>query len=232
MVKYFLIFVLAFVLTTDNVQALSNRVRSGRGRLLARQQVASNPTPYPSAAELKPEVPFEETAAAALPNTQEPDLTYGAPDVTYGAPDPVYGPPQSDEEPALQEEQLPSENPPEEFAPQADVEEFSLVEINSGSFSRLSKVPERRQNRRKQLNSARLRVAKIQQQRQPQRQQKPIAVRSKRLTGIPLSSSLVSAPVSVASIPTTVVSQPLQVPQYFVLNQPFSTAYTAQYLAW
>ncbi|XP_017841304.1 uncharacterized protein LOC108599035 [Drosophila busckii] len=62
-----------------------------RSRTFARQEVApadaeAAVTPYPSADELKPEVPFDE-AAAAEPT---PDAVYGPPEFM---PDEVYGPP-------------------------------------------------------------------------------------------------------------------------------------------
>lgn len=70
---------------------------------LQKQEVA----PYPSAEELKPEVPFEE----------------GVPDETYGPPDQTYGPPPTD---AV--EQLPSDQDPQDFTPDPDAEEVQPVE--------------------------------------------------------------------------------------------------------
>ncbi|XP_013104093.1 fibrous sheath CABYR-binding protein [Stomoxys calcitrans] len=54
-----------------------------RNRFLARQEVAEEPaavTPYPSADELKPEVPFEEAAAADEQPANQPDEVYGPPE--------------------------------------------------------------------------------------------------------------------------------------------------------
>ncbi|KPU73252.1 uncharacterized protein Dana_GF27232 [Drosophila ananassae] len=70
---------------------------------LQKQEVA----PYPSAEELKPEIPFEE----------------GVPDETYGPPDQTYGPPPTD---AV--EQLPSDEDPQDFTPDPDAEEVQPVE--------------------------------------------------------------------------------------------------------
>ncbi|XP_016967591.1 uncharacterized protein LOC108036118 [Drosophila biarmipes] len=72
----------------------------------AKQQAAA-PAPYPSAEELKPEVPFEE----------------GVPDQTYGPPDLTYGPPPTD---AV--EQLPSDEAPQDFTPDPDAEEVQPIE--------------------------------------------------------------------------------------------------------
>ncbi|XP_016999386.1 uncharacterized protein [Drosophila takahashii] len=81
-------------------QRYSQRLSRGRSRYSARQELApadgGDPdavTPYPSADELKPEVPFDEAAApsAAEPT---PDAVYGPPDAApNNAPDEVYGPP-------------------------------------------------------------------------------------------------------------------------------------------
>ncbi|KAH8350469.1 hypothetical protein KR067_002712 [Drosophila pandora] len=70
---------------------------------LQKQEVA----PYPSAEELKPEIPFEE----------------GVPNETYGPPDLTYGPPPTD---AV--EQLPSDQDPQSFTPDPDAEEVQPVE--------------------------------------------------------------------------------------------------------
>ncbi|KAH8315714.1 hypothetical protein KR059_010890 [Drosophila kikkawai] len=82
-------------------QRYSQRLSRGRSRYSARQEVAPAPadggdvdavTPYPSADELKPEVPFDEAAPSAADPT--PDAVYGPPDAAPNAvPDEVYGPP-------------------------------------------------------------------------------------------------------------------------------------------
>ncbi|XP_075160484.1 uncharacterized protein LOC142233443 [Haematobia irritans] len=54
-----------------------------RNRFLARQEVAEEPaavTPYPSADELKPEVPFDEAVAAEEQTPNQPDEVYGPPE--------------------------------------------------------------------------------------------------------------------------------------------------------
>ncbi|XP_017068579.1 uncharacterized protein LOC108106172 [Drosophila eugracilis] len=70
---------------------------------LEKQQAA----PYPSADELKPEVPFEEG---------EPDQTYGPPDLTYGPP------------PTDAVEQLPSDEQAQDFTPDSDAEEVQPIQ--------------------------------------------------------------------------------------------------------
>lgn len=79
-----------------------------RNRKLARQEAEEPVTPYPSADELKPEVPFEESFPADVPAAEDevvpagtdpiPDEVYGPPEVAilYNTPDEVYGPPEFD----------------------------------------------------------------------------------------------------------------------------------------
>lgn len=79
-----------------------------RNRKLARQEVDVPVTPYPTADELKPEVPFDEAVPTdAFPVDEEvapeasepiPDEVYGPPEigVFYNTPDEVYGPPELD----------------------------------------------------------------------------------------------------------------------------------------
>ncbi|EDW52136.1 GM12983 [Drosophila sechellia] len=74
---------------------------------LAKQLQKQQAAPYPSADELKPEVPFEE----------------GVPDQTYGPPDLTYGPPPTD---AV--EQLPSDEEPQDFTPDPDAEEVQPIQ--------------------------------------------------------------------------------------------------------
>ncbi|KAM7358674.1 uncharacterized protein ACRADG_003562 [Cochliomyia hominivorax] len=108
------------VLAAFNCEAQRQRVRPGRlqrNRQLARQEVEEPITPYPSADELKPEIPFEEVPVAAdepvvveegkevvptdetaegAANEPIPDEVYGPPEesVLYNNPDEVYGPPE------------------------------------------------------------------------------------------------------------------------------------------
>ncbi|KAH8259017.1 hypothetical protein KR038_007372 [Drosophila bunnanda] len=87
----------------------------------ARQQAAA---PYPSAEELKPEVPFEE----------------GVPDQTYGPPDLTYGPPPTD---AV--EQLPSDEEPQDFTPDPDAEEVQPIQqATLARLTNLSRLPSAR----------------------------------------------------------------------------------------
>lgn len=87
----------------------AQRQRSRPGnRRLARQEVEVPVTPYPSADELKPEVPFEESVPAdeatvvdeVVPEASEPipDEVFINPEVAivYNAVDEVYGPPEID----------------------------------------------------------------------------------------------------------------------------------------
>nr|XP_016945633.1 uncharacterized protein LOC108021429 [Drosophila suzukii] len=87
---------------------------------LAKQLQKQQAAPYPSAEELKPEVPFEE----------------GVPDQTYGPPDLTYGPPPTD---AV--EQLPSAEEPQDFTPDPDAEEVQPIEQ---APARLTKQTRRR----------------------------------------------------------------------------------------
>ncbi|BFF93315.1 uncharacterized protein DMAD_11189 [Drosophila madeirensis] len=90
------------------------------GKRLAKQQAAA---PYPSAEELKPEIPFEE----------------GVPDQTYGPPDLTYGPPPTD-----QVEQLPSADEPQDFTPDPDAEEVQPVDQAPARLSKkLRRLPQR-----------------------------------------------------------------------------------------
>lgn len=113
----FALVLLLVVLAVFSCEAQRQRVRSGRlqrNRQLARQEVEEPITPYPSADELKPEIPFEEAAPADEPavvdeevlpvdegsegaaNEPVPDEVYGPPEesVLYNTPDEVYGPPE------------------------------------------------------------------------------------------------------------------------------------------
>ncbi|XP_037710594.1 uncharacterized protein LOC119547694 [Drosophila subpulchrella] len=92
-------FLLVLILALGSISAQPAR----SAKRLQKQQAA----PYPSAEELKPEVPFEE----------------GVPDQTYGPPDLTYGPPPTD---AV--EQLPSAEEPQDFTPDPDAEEVQPIE--------------------------------------------------------------------------------------------------------
>ncbi|KAH8334149.1 uncharacterized protein [Drosophila kikkawai] len=101
---------LVLILALGMIEALPAR--------LSRQQDAA---PYPSAEELKPEVPFEE----------------GVPDQTYGPPDLTYGPPPTD---AV--EQLPSDEEPQDFTPDPDAEEVQPVqEAQLARLTNINRLP-------------------------------------------------------------------------------------------
>ncbi|XP_037939045.1 uncharacterized protein LOC119672141 [Teleopsis dalmanni] len=104
-------------------RARSSRITRPRTRYLARQEAAADAaavTPYPSADELKPDVPFDE--AAAPPAVQTPDEVYGPPETTYNAPDEVYGPPE------VSDNGLPAADPAaEDFPAPLDPQQARLV---------------------------------------------------------------------------------------------------------
>ena len=95
-------FVVAFAQAASQRKRVSSRlVTRQRTRVLARQELDADAavTPYPSADELKPEVPFNEIpdVAAEFPGDveQQPDEVYGPPEQTDDhIPDEVYGPPE------------------------------------------------------------------------------------------------------------------------------------------
>ncbi|KAH8249756.1 hypothetical protein KR032_012072 [Drosophila birchii] len=104
---------LALILVLGMIEALPAKS--------SRQQAAA---PYPSAEELKPEVPFEE----------------GVLDQTYGPPDLTYGPPPTD---AV--EQLPSDEEPQDFTPDPDAEEVQPVQQDSlARLTNLGRLPSAR----------------------------------------------------------------------------------------
>lgn len=116
---FVLLLVILAVLSCDGQKQRGRSARLLRNRKLARQEVAEEPiTPYPSADELKPEIPFDETVSADEPAVVEeeeeekvistdeiaegaanepiPDEVYGPPEVSilYNTPDEIYGPPE------------------------------------------------------------------------------------------------------------------------------------------
>ena len=121
MAKFQFVFVLfVVILTIYTCSGQKQRARPARllrNRHLARQEVEEEPiTPYPSADELKPVIPFDETVSADEPAIVEedekvipvdeiaegtasepiPDEVYGPPEesILYNTPDEVYGPPE------------------------------------------------------------------------------------------------------------------------------------------
>lgn len=121
-----IIFVALFVVAMCSAEAprsRTSRYQAKRNRFLARQE-AEEPaavTPYPSADELKPEVPFDE-AAAAEEQPNQPDEVYGPPEeeapvdtddiATTADETPVAAEdeaaPAAEEEPAVAEEEEPT----------------------------------------------------------------------------------------------------------------------------
>lgn len=136
-------------LSPRKLQPLRQRSKTFQKRVSARQEAV---TPYPTADELKPEVPFEEG---------------NQPDEVYGPPDETYGPPELDQTPA---DQLPSEEAPEEFSPNPDAEEFQpALEGEEEQPSRLTtsrksnkkRIASRLVQKKKSPKSQRLVVAPI-----------------------------------------------------------------------
>ncbi|XP_073842465.1 uncharacterized protein [Musca autumnalis] len=102
MAKFMQILFVAF-LAFALVAAEPKRFQARRNRFLARQEVAEEAvTPYPSADELKPEVPFNEAEA---PVEEVPVEETPVEEETPNQPDEVYGPPETDEVvPVVEEE--------------------------------------------------------------------------------------------------------------------------------
>lgn len=98
----------------------TSRFQAKRNRFLARQE-AEEPavvTPYPSADELKPEVPFDE-AAAAEEQPNQPDEVYGPPEEeTPVETDDIAT--AADEEPAVDEEEAAPAVEEESAAPEQE----------------------------------------------------------------------------------------------------------------
>ncbi|XP_073842467.1 uncharacterized protein [Musca autumnalis] len=123
------------------------RFQAKRTRFLARQEVAAEPdvvTPYPSADELKPEVPFEEAAASMPEEEQVPNQ-----------PDEVYGPPEQDV-PVATDDVAPVEGEVEAEAPMAEEEEVVAPATEEEVPARLTA---RRGARKSAVRPAKLRKA-------------------------------------------------------------------------
>ncbi|XP_073841612.1 uncharacterized protein [Musca autumnalis] len=111
MAKFMQILFVAF-LAVALVAAEPKRHQGRRNRFLARQEVEEPITPYPSADELKPEVPFDESVAAEgqIPFTSvaaEGETTVFTEEETPFIPDEVYGPPEEEEFPVTQQDFAP-----------------------------------------------------------------------------------------------------------------------------
>ncbi|XP_061390769.1 uncharacterized protein LOC133326111 [Musca vetustissima] len=132
MPKFMQILFVAF-LALALVAAEPKRFQGRRNRFLARQEVEEPVTPYPTADELKPEVPFDEAVAAEGQTTFTPVAAEGETPFTPVAaegetpftpvaaegetpytPDEVYGPPEEEEavvdtQEVVEEEYVPTE---------------------------------------------------------------------------------------------------------------------------
>ncbi|XP_054736182.1 translation initiation factor IF-2-like [Anastrepha obliqua] len=115
------------------------RYQRPRTRYLARQEEADAVpeapavTPYPSADELKPAVPFDEGS----PATNIPDEVYGPPEANQ--PDEIYGPPEVDanELPADAPVEAPAADPAaEDFPAPLDEQQARLVAVRRAAALR------------------------------------------------------------------------------------------------
>ncbi|XP_061390767.1 uncharacterized protein LOC133326109 [Musca vetustissima] len=159
MAKFMQILFVAF-LAIALVAAEPKRFQGRRNRFLARQEVEEPVTPYPTADELKPEVPFDEAVAAEGQNRFTPVTATGEIPFTSVAaegettftsvaadgelpytPDEVYGPPE--------EEDFPVETPV--------VEENAVVSEEEIASARLT-------TRRNGVRKAAVRPAKLRKQ--------------------------------------------------------------------
>ncbi|XP_005177257.1 titin-like [Musca domestica] len=115
MAKFMQILFVAFLaIALVSAEAPRRRFQGRRNRFLARQEVAEEAvTPYPSADELKPEVPFNEAEAPEQ--------------ITPNQPDEVYGPPEQDL-PAETEDVVPTAEEEEEAVAVAEEEEAIAAE--------------------------------------------------------------------------------------------------------
>lgn len=156
MAKFMQILCIAFlaVALCSAEPARNSRFQGRRNRFLARQEVEAEPeavTPYPSADELKPEVPFDEAIA---PEEQTPNQ-----------PDEVYGPPEQDI-PAETDDVVPVE---EEVVATEEEEAIAEEEAAVAEEEALARLIARRGAFRRSARPAKLRKAapaRLQLQRQ------------------------------------------------------------------
>ncbi|XP_061390792.1 small ribosomal subunit protein bS16-like [Musca vetustissima] len=136
MAKFMQILFVAF-LAIALVSAEPKRFQ-GKRRFLARQEVAEEAvTPYPSADELKPEVPFNEAEAAEEQTPNQPDEVYGPPeqDVPVETDDVV---PTEDEEAVAVAEEEEAVAAEEAAAEEAAAEEAAVEEEEAVESARLT----------------------------------------------------------------------------------------------
>ncbi|KAM7357086.1 uncharacterized protein ACRADG_002582 [Cochliomyia hominivorax] len=109
MVKFVQILFVAFLAvalcSAETPRSRTSRFQVKRNRFLARQEAAEPAavTPYPSADELKPEIPFDEAVAAEEQQPNQPDEVYGPPEEAPVETDDV---PVVEEETAVAEEEV------------------------------------------------------------------------------------------------------------------------------
>ncbi|XP_005177164.1 fibrous sheath CABYR-binding protein [Musca domestica] len=126
----FVAFLAIALCSAEAPRSRNARFQAKRTRFLARQEVAAEPdvvTPYPSADELKPEVPFDEAAAST------PEEAEQAPN----QPDEVYGPPEQDA-PASTDDVAPAEAEVEAEAPVAEEEAAAAPAAEEEAPARLT----------------------------------------------------------------------------------------------
>nr|XP_036216661.1 uncharacterized protein LOC106622990 [Bactrocera oleae] len=246
--------ILLLVLAVAFATAEPPRFRQRNSRLQQRRPFSARqesvPSPpeqpefalYPSADELKPQNPFQGEEEVI-----DPELVYGAPDLTYGPPLPAIDP-------------LPVVDAPQEFAPNAEAEEFAR--FTQARPSRLQQRPkqqtaqlhlvqqsQRLQQRKPQQKAIIKQIVNAPQQKATIRQ----VVSTQRLVAkpAPAAAVVVAAPVAAAASanaptklvisserlvqvkPASLVSGSIGTPlgeSYVVINSPFDL--TAHYKSW
>ena len=158
-----LLALLSLACLSESAQLRRSQRLSQRARYFARQQLATDDdgivdvvTPYPSADELKPEVPFEETPT--------PDEVYGPPEQTQfsATPDEVYGPPEITENTLTSGNVADSEvaDPASEpFPPVASAQQARLIAARRRNARLRQQIKTQAYRQRSAARSAKLRSA-------------------------------------------------------------------------
>lgn len=170
-------------LAANKLQHLRQRAAVQQKRVSARQEAV---TPYPTADELKPEVPFEEG---------------NQPDEVYGPPDEVYGPPDLNQTPA---DRLPSDEAPEEFAPSPDAEELQPAEEEAIAFAeneRVSRLTSRKKTSKKNISS------RLVQQKKGKKSQR-LVVAPTQVVAAPVPALALTSPYTAQSQQYFFLNQP------------------------
>ncbi|XP_075163750.1 uncharacterized protein LOC142236401 [Haematobia irritans] len=163
-IQILLVASLAFALCSAEAPRFrTSRLQVRRNRFLARQEVADESaaaTPYPSADELKPEVPFDEAVAAEEQTPNQPDEVYGPPEQDVPAESDDVAPlgEGEDEEVAITEEEA-----------IAAEEEAAIAEEEEAAIASARLIARRGAIRKSSGRSAKLRKAapaRLQLQRQ------------------------------------------------------------------